>query len=556
MDKLRERGKIMKNATRICILFLSAALIMALTSCGGGGDGSDVSAPDTPNATLQSTGTVGILLTDKPADLSVFASINATIESIELLGNEEDRIPIYSGPSKTFDLLKLTHEAIPFTFKDDVPIGTYCKIRMTLSDLELVFVDPEKPTEHPKLPGNGKLDLVARKCFDVGPGEVVTLQIDIDAGNSIHIVGNKKGYNFRPVVFVDVLSENFDGKLVRLDGQITEVDEDQQSLLLCDAVPMNYMNTMGCVEVDFGEDAAFFDNKDFGGTPRPLDELFSQDKLGEEISIVGWPRHWVEPSPYADVPEGYYPRLGECVLWNINLEAGQQPPPIACDQIPEPLPDNNIVVDHSGVVKDIYYPFMKLDALVAELGEFLQLNGYVTENADISGFYMNVREGEPILTHSPLGVVLQEGPVGVNGTRIVSKSGVLLDFSSVIVPKMVQVDGTLNLMEAETLLFAALVIVDTKGSETEQVTGTILGVDADRLTLAPETETVCGTAVEQLVVGYSLETEIYTVIINEPNVTIVPGGTLETGQNVGISVFCDPPVYSAESIVIVEDQRP
>jgi len=50
----------MKKTIQILILFFSAVLIIALTSCGGGG-GSDDSGSDTPNATLQSTGTVGII---------------------------------------------------------------------------------------------------------------------------------------------------------------------------------------------------------------------------------------------------------------------------------------------------------------------------------------------------------------------------------------------------------------------------------------------------------------------------------------------------------------
>ena len=503
----------MKNAFQICILFISVALIFLLTSCGGGG-GSDGSGSDATNVTPQSTGTVGILLTDKPADLSLFTSINATIESVELLGDDEGgKVTIYSGPPKTYDLLKLTHEAIPFTFKDDVPVGTYCKIRLILSDLELVLTDDtpddstDNPKEYPKLPGNGKLDLVAQNCFEVGPGEVVTLQIDIDAGNSIHIVekGNNKGYNFRPVVFVDVLSESFSGKLVRLEGKITESDEDQQSLLLCDVSTPLYTDSLGCVEVYFGEDSAFFvNNENYEGTPRPLNELFDIE-IGEVISIVGWFRHSVQSSPY-------------------------------------------------GVEEDPSRPYMELDALVAELGDFLTLNGNVTEDADSSGFYMNVRPGEPILTDSPIGVVLQGAPVGGNGTRIVSKSGLLLDFNSVVVPKMVQVDSTL-LIGTEDLLYAALVIVDTKSSE--QVSGEIWGFDDDSLTLlAPDTETVCGSeVVDQIVIGYSSDTKFFTVTIYDNTSTIMPGGDLEVGQNVGVNISCDSPVYNAESIVIIEDQR-
>ena len=90
--------------------------------------------------------------------------------------------------------------------------------------------DPtDNETYHPKRPGNGKLDLVARDCFNVGPGETVTLQVDVDGGNSIHIVANKKGFNFRPVVFVDVLNQGFASKLVRVEGEIIKIDRTQNA---------------------------------------------------------------------------------------------------------------------------------------------------------------------------------------------------------------------------------------------------------------------------------------------------------------------------------------
>ena len=123
---------------------------------------------------------------------------------------------------------------------------------------------------------------------------------------------------------------------------------------------------------------------------------------------------------------------------------------------------------------------------------------------------------------------------------------------------MVQVDGTLYL-DTVPFLYAALVIVDTKSSETEKVTGTILEVNSNTnsLLLTPDTETVCGVAVDQITVGYSSETDFFTVVIDEP-VTITPGDseTLEPGQYVGLSISCIPPVYSAETIIIINEQSP
>lgn len=551
----------MKKALQLCIIMSCFVLVMSLTSCGGGSS----SSPDgSTSSTVHALGTVGILLTDSPADMSLFTSINATVESVALLGkDEEDTFTIYSGLTQTFDLLQLRNEAIPFTFNDHVPVGTYCKIRLTLSDLELVLADdtPADPTDnetyHPKLPGNGKLDLLARDCFAVGPGEVVTLQIDIDAGNSIHIVGNDNGYKFRPVVFVDVLNEDFAAKLVRLDGQITELNEEDGSLLLCDAIPRSYLDTMGCVEVRLGEDSAFFDNQEFAGLPRPLDALLAQERVGDRVTIVGWPHHRVEPHPYADVPEGHYPPPGECKLWNVNLDAGQQPAPIDCAEVPESLSEDILVVNHDGVVKEPYYPFMRLDALVVELGEFLQLDGEVLEDADTLGFPMEVLQGESVVTDAPLPVLFQEAPLGGNGTRIISKTGELLEYSDITAQRTVQVDGTLDLMnDSEDLLHAALVIVDMQATDIEQVTGTVLEVFDESLILDPDAESVCGETVEELAVSYSTETEILTVMIMEQNAEIIPGGSLESGQIIGMNGRCEATGYRAESIVIVDDQMP
>ena len=327
---------------RLAAFVCAIGLVAALVSCGG--SSSDGSGDSIDN--VQGKGTVGLLLTDTPADPSLFASINATIEKVELLGSEENgRVTLYSGGSKEFDLLRLRNEAIPLAFKDDVPAGVYCKIRLTLSDLELVMTDEAiqnsgyAETYHPKLPGNGKLDLVVRDCFDVLADEVVTLQLDMDAGKSILAIENKKGFNFRPVIFVDVVNEPFDSKLVRLTGKIIKIYRGDPSLLLCEAIPGDNMYNLGCVKIHFGDDAAFFDNYKYlnlsspppdcsgdppaycGGKPRAIDKLLSEDNLGKTLTVVGWQK-----------------------FWDLDTDDDKT---------------------------SQYYPLMQLDALVAELGEFL-----------------------------------------------------------------------------------------------------------------------------------------------------------------------------------------
>jgi hypothetical protein len=460
------------------------------------------------------------------------------------------------------DLLRLKNESIPFTFKDDVPVGEYCKIRLILSDLELVLADDtpadstDNETYHPKLPGNGKLDMVARDCFYVGPGETITLQIDIDGANSIHVVANKKGFNFRPVIFVDVIQQGFDARLVRVDGVISEIDTVQNSLLLCDAIPTEHHSSRGCVTINLVKESAFFDNVDFDGAPRPLSELLADDKLDERVTVVGWPRYAVPPYDDVEVPEGHYPPPGECKLWDIHLDAGLQSEPGDCDELKDLVTDDYVLVTHDGVVKDDDHPWMAVDALAIEYGEFLQVEGNVATSADTKGFDMNVSSSSAIITSELLAVAFQPGDAGYNGTRIVTKAGVLLEPTQVVTPLPVQVDGTLDLTDVDPILKAALVILDEVAAGSQQVTGTVLTVGADSLTVEPDQDIVCGVTTSDLFVALTADLDILTVTITESGSEIVPGGVIKSGQTVGMNGRCETTGYITDNVVIVDDQRP
>ncbi|MES9946289.1 MAG: DUF4382 domain-containing protein [Candidatus Thiodiazotropha sp.] len=543
-----------KVITSLC---LSAILATSMISCGGGG-----SSDNTTATTAESTGRVGILLTDKPADPSLFEAMNATIERVVLIGSDErEEITLHSDDPQTVDLLSLKNESIPFTYRDDVPVGTYCKIRLTLSDLELVLVDDtpddmtDNETYHPHLPGNGKLDLLARDCFTVEEGNVITVQIDMDGGNSIHVIGNNNGYNFRPVVFVDVLDEGFESKLVRLEGEISEVMPEENSLLLCGALPMQGTDSMECVEVKLNDDTAFFDNLNYSGEPRSLDELLLEEKVGEQVVVVGWPEHQVRPHVGVDVPRGHYPSPGECRLWTIDAPAGQQPSPDDCELLEEDATDDTVLVDHNGVVSDRYHPLMEVDALVVELGEFLQIEGDVTTDADSSGFGMTVTDGGASVAAGALDVMLQQDEPNINGTRIVSKTGDLLDYLDITASRGVQVDGVMDMAGSEEMLKAALVIVDTATEESDQITGTVVSVGATGFVLSPEEDSVCGIATTDLSVTYTDNVDFLTVVITDEVSEIAPGGVLEAGQEVGINGSCSAEGYVAESVVILDDQR-
>ena len=411
-------------ALKLKLFIIITSFGFLLVACGGGSGGSD------DNDEARGTGTVGILLTDMPADPALFDSINADIESISLLGDDDSSpVSIFPGPTETYDLLRLRNESVPVSFTDGIPAGQYCKIRLILSNLELVLADdtPEDDednvTHHPKLPGNGKLDLVVRGCFDVVDGQMLTLQLDIDAGNSIHIVGNKKDYQFRPVIFVDILSEEFEPRLVRLQGEIVGIHDELEQFLICDAIPSRTDDHNGCVEVQLGENSAFFDNETYSGDARALSELLSDVNIGKTVTVIGLPQYWTE-APLKDkkVPPGHYPSTGECKLWVVGVPPGQQSAAIDCNDVPDILPDGSILVTHQGPQVDRHHPFMKVDGLAVELGEFLQVEGEVATDADTSSFSMTVSAGGPIITADTLGVTLQGSTDAINGTRILSKN--------------------------------------------------------------------------------------------------------------------------------------
>ena len=498
--------------TRFTLLSL---LILTLVSCGGGSDSTSINA---------GTGTVGILLTDKPADPALFASINATIHKVELIGSDDDgKVVLYDGIDKTVDLLRLKNESIPFTFRDDVPTGKYCKIRLTLSKLELVLTDEGSSNypgisnpSYPRLPGNGKLDLVVRDCFDVEANKVVTIQIDIDGSNSIHINSNAKGFNFRPVVFVDVLDAEFVAKLVRLEGVITEVDTVNNTILLCGALPMYNSVDDKCALIAMTKESAFFDNLDFAGDPRPLSELVNESRIGETVTVIGRAESFI-----------HYDE--ECAVHHDEDDDDKEEHE-ACD----------------------YHHLLAVDAIAIEAGDFLQLEGNAATDSDGTTFDMNVTNG-PILLNEALPVALQAGSADINGTRIVTKTGELVDHSQIIVPREVAVDGVLDTTSTENLLKAALVIVDISDTDTTQVTGTIMSVTGNTLVLSPDTPACSVTG--DLSVTMNDGALITTVTITETESEIMPGGTLAAGQTVGINGSCTASGFTATSAVIVNDTR-
>lgn len=261
---------------RPALLGIAATSLLTVTACGGGG-GSGPSASNPPT-----TGQVTVLLTDGPTD--AFCQVLATVERIDLLGGSGTPTNVFTGP-ETVDVLALRNYSDVFAIAPAVPVGTYSKVRMTLSDLALVECDgagnpePESGWEHPNLPGNGKLDLNPRGSFEVVGGEALVIELDMDMEKSLHVhqTGNGK-WQFRPVIFVTIRPD--DSKLVRVFGKVSDLGS--TTFELCPVEPVSSMDhdgSMGggeCLDVFTDASTGIFDET---GSPVGLSAVANDDLL-------------------------------------------------------------------------------------------------------------------------------------------------------------------------------------------------------------------------------------------------------------------------------------
>jgi hypothetical protein len=226
--------KMTKFYTPIFLFLLSAFLV----SCGSGSDTASLDGNN--NLPAAQTGRVSLLITDGPTD--EFDQVNVTLESISFI-SEDDGDDSNSGhetvvfdESEVINLLALENYS-DLLSTTVIPVGSYSKIRLHVSQVELVKLDSEGnvlESHIAKLPANGKIDLNPRESFAVTGNGHLIIELDIDANKSIHIVETGNGkvkYNFRPVVFINVLGEE-ELKLVMLDGVVFEKSE--TGFLLCD----------------------------------------------------------------------------------------------------------------------------------------------------------------------------------------------------------------------------------------------------------------------------------------------------------------------------------
>jgi hypothetical protein len=95
----------------------------------------------------------------------------------------------------------------------------------------------------------------------VAPGETLVLQLDMDANKSIHTVqkGKKQEYPFRPVVFIDIVTDAFRDRHVTLGVFLvtaTSTSGSSEPVGVAQLVPRQEVDvhgseaTDGCFEAD------------------------------------------------------------------------------------------------------------------------------------------------------------------------------------------------------------------------------------------------------------------------------------------------------------------
>lgn len=538
---------------KMVVLTTLSGLVITLTGCGGGSSGSS-----DESASASSQGSVAMFVTDAPADPDLFDAVNVTLSQVALVPEDGgDPVVVRDGAPVTVDFLNLTHDALPLSYREGVPEGRYCSIELAVDNVELVLAEGDG-TATPELPADGSVTLQPDECFEVVADGVVHVQLDLDLGKSIFVEDGV--YGLRPVFFIDVIRAGLAPRLVRLEGTISEIDQAEQRVLLCDSLPIQRYDLdsvyQGCAWVDITTDTGLFDNLAHGGAPRPLSELYQDSKLGESATVTGVVDGFGHGVLELNIPAGQLPPPGECKLWHPERPAGQQPPPKPCSDLIATAPTDTVVIDHDARILLDRRGLVDIDALAVELGDFLTLDGSVETAVVDDRFTMLLRPGEAIDSADPLPVELQAAPVEGNGTRIVSKSGELLTQAAISEDSAISVDG-IFVSSADVHIRSALVVIDELPA-LSRASGTVLTVSDQSAVVSTATaeDNPCAGAPGDLAVSFDNDTRFVTVTVTDAGSTSSMGGSLAADQTVDLYGTCAvDATFEADQIVIIEDTR-
>lgn len=360
---------------RLCVLLLTSAFL--ISSCDGGGTSTDP-AP--------ATGTVLFLLTDAPTD--ELSAIYLKVTEATLIGGNGQQT-IFSG-NKTINLLDLEYYNEPIAF-GEVLAGDYTKIRLQISDLELVDKDGESIPV--RLPANGKIDLLDQGRFTVFPGRTLVVEIDIDANKSIHIVAaGKDTYQFRPVVKVNIMDGGLPDKLARLEGMVAEIyDDPTDKFLLCAA---DFPNV--CLVVYRATDGSVFDAE---GMPVNFEDLQVNDFV---VAIGRYLQDDINNTQNSGVDEKF---AFEAIVIEIGGTASQVKGSVA--STPDENDQFDLVTEENTVMTVQLQDGTKI---IGKDGELDRSALVVTQDIEIEGHVVEAMvAGDPDTMYAAL-IIVDDGP--------------------------------------------------------------------------------------------------------------------------------------------------
>jgi len=452
------------GVSRIGKLLVLFGVTAVLAACGGSGgdsgnngDGGVGSAPDpvVPAPTGPETGTVGIVLTDAATDQ--LSEINLDVVEAILIGDSGQH-SIFEG-EVTINLLDLENYGKPIAF-GEVPIGAYNKLRLRITNVELVDLDGN--SFDAKLPGGGKIDLLDRDGFAVFPGRTLIAEIDFDANKSIHIVSTGNGYRVRPVVKAKFMDEGgLPEKLTRLEGRIDEiVDEATGAFVLCS---IDAPDT--CLDVVVSDGGCIYDEEGIPTTPDML-------AVDQEVVVVGRFRHEDDDDGDSDSDTDSDSNSDSDMDTDGDSDGESDSDADSDSNSDSDMGDGGDSDSDSDSDDGRPDIDVTLDAIAVELGDVSQTRGTINSGLEADGTFLLIdRDGNEIT------VELQE-----DCTRIFGPDGEITDGSAIGVGVGVEVEGVITPPASEgdpTVLRAAIILVDVD-DEAEQISGTIAEPIEDR----------------------------------------------------------------------------
>lgn len=197
------------------ILLISTVLFL-LAACGGG----------STNATFTSSSDSGfVTVSIGDDDINDFDQAIFEISQLVLIGDDKQIVLLDEPRTIDFLALETVNEVLAET---EVPVGAYSKLRLAVDAIDLIKLDINgavAETVSVRLVANGKVDIVPRGEFTVESDSTLVLDIDVDLAKSIKLTKTGNGrYIFRPVIFADIVGEENNGRIVRVEGEFEFID--------------------------------------------------------------------------------------------------------------------------------------------------------------------------------------------------------------------------------------------------------------------------------------------------------------------------------------------